>query len=63
MIAHNSSLVYERKAVDIRQVGRELGVRYILGGGLRKSERAERNGPAQLVEAETHCGPASLTAS
>ena len=36
VIARNSSLVYEGKAVDIRQVGRELGVRYVLQGGVRK---------------------------
>ena len=32
VIARNSSFIYKGKAVDIRQVGRELGVRYVLGG-------------------------------
>ena len=36
VIARNSSFVYKGKAVDIRQVGRELGVRYVLEGGVRK---------------------------
>src|SRR5208337_1331820 len=37
VIARNSSFVYKGKAVDIRQVGRELGVRYVLEGSVRKS--------------------------
>jgi adenylate cyclase len=36
VIARNSSFVYKGKAVDVRQVGRELGVRYVLEGGVRK---------------------------
>ena len=36
VIARNSSFVYKGKAVDIRQVGRELGVRYVLEGSVRK---------------------------
>jgi adenylate cyclase len=40
VIARNSSFVYKGKAVDIRQVGRELGVRYVLEGGVRKGETA-----------------------
>jgi adenylate cyclase len=52
VIARNSSLVYKGKAVDIRQVGRELGVRYVLEGGVRKSAGRLRI-TAQLVEAET----------
>jgi TolB-like protein len=38
VIARNSSFVYKGKAVDIRQVGQELGVRYVLEGGVRKGE-------------------------
>ena len=52
VIARNSSFVYKGKAVDVRQVGRELGVRYILEGGVRKSGNRLRV-TAQLVEAET----------
>ena len=52
VIARNSSFVYKGKAVDIRQVGRELGVRYVLEGGVRKSGNRLRI-TAQLIEAET----------
>jgi adenylate cyclase len=52
VIARNSSFVYKGKAVDIRQVGRELGVRYVLEGGVRKvGNRLRITG--QLIEAET----------
>ena len=37
VIARNSSFVYKGKTFDVRQVGRELGVRYVLEGGVRKS--------------------------
>jgi adenylate cyclase len=37
VIARNSSFTYKGKAVDIKQVGRELGVRYILEGSVRKA--------------------------
>jgi adenylate cyclase len=37
VIARNSSFAYKGKAMDVKQVGRELGVRYILEGGVRKS--------------------------
>jgi TolB-like protein/Tfp pilus assembly protein PilF len=52
VIARNSSFVYKGKAVDVRQVGRDLGVRYVLEGGVRKSANRLRV-TAQLVEAET----------
>jgi adenylate cyclase len=52
VIARNSSFIYKGKAVDVRQVGRELGVRYVLEGGVRKSG-ARLRVTAQLVEAET----------
>jgi adenylate cyclase len=52
VIARNSSFVYKGKAVDVRQVGRELGVRYVLEGGVRKAgDRLRITG--QLIEAET----------
>ena len=37
VIARNSSFTYKGRAVDIKQVGRELGVRYVLEGSVRKS--------------------------
>jgi adenylate cyclase len=52
VIARNSSFIYKGKAVDVRQVGRELGVRYVLEGGVRKAGARLRI-TAQLLEAET----------
>jgi adenylate cyclase len=37
VIAHNSTFAYKDKVVDIKQVGRELGVRYVLEGSVRKA--------------------------
>ena len=50
VIARNSSFIYKGKTVDVRQVGRELGVRYVLEGGVRRSGARLRI-TAQLVEA------------
>jgi adenylate cyclase len=52
VIARNSSFFFKGRAVDVKQVGRELGVRYVLEGSLRKSGNRVRV-TAQLVEAET----------
>ena len=52
VIARNSSFTYKGKAMDVRQVGRELGVRYVLEGGVRKAGKRLRI-TAQLLEAET----------
>jgi adenylate cyclase len=52
VIARNSSFTYKGKAVDVRIVGRELGVRYILEGSVRKSGNRLRIS-TQLVEAAT----------
>ncbi len=52
VIARNSSFVYKGKAIDVRQAGRELGVRYLVEGGVRRSG-ARLRVTAQLVEAET----------
>jgi adenylate cyclase len=52
VIARNSSFTYKGKAVDVKQVGSELGVRYILEGSVRKIGSRVRIA-AQLVEAET----------
>jgi TolB-like protein len=51
VIARNSSFVYKGRAVDVKQVGRELGVRYVLEGSVRKSGSRVRI-TAQLIEAE-----------
>src|SRR5262249_12148917 len=50
VIARNSSFTYKGKAVDIKQVGRELGVRYVLEGSVRKSSGRVRI-TGQLIEA------------
>ena len=52
VIARNSSFTYKGRAVDVKQVGRELAVRYVLEGSLRKSGNRIRI-TGQLVEAET----------
>ncbi len=52
VIARNSTLVYKGRAVDIRQVGREQGVQYVLEGSVRSGGRRVRV-TAQLIEAET----------
>jgi adenylate cyclase len=52
VIARNSSFTYKARAVDVKQVGRELGVRYLLEGSVRKAGNRIRV-TAQLVEAET----------
>ncbi len=52
VIARNSSFIYKGSAVDVRKAGRELGVRYLVEGGVRKSGSRLRV-TAQLVEAET----------
>ena len=52
VIAGNSCFSYKGRAVDVKQVGRELGVRYVLEGSLRKAGNRVRV-TGQLVEAET----------
>ena len=51
VIARNSAFTYKGQAVDVKRVGRELGVRYVLEGSVRRSgERVRVN--AQLIDAE-----------
>jgi adenylate cyclase len=50
VIARNSTFTYKGRAVDVKQVGRELGVRYVLEGSLRKAGSRVRI-TAQLIEA------------
>lgn len=52
VIARNSTFAYKGRAVDVRQVARELGVRYVLEGGVRTAMGRIRV-TAQLVDAET----------
>jgi adenylate cyclase len=52
VIARNSSFTYKGRAATVQQVGRELGVRYVLEGSLRRMGGRVRV-TAQLVEAET----------
>ena len=49
VIARNSSFTYKGRAVDVRQVGRELGVKYVVEGSMRKAGNRVRV-TAQLVE-------------
>ena len=52
VIARNSSFTYKGQAVAVKQVGRELGVRYVLEGSVRKGGNRVRI-TAQLIDAET----------
>jgi TolB-like protein/tetratricopeptide (TPR) repeat protein len=52
VIARNSSFTYKGRAVDVKQVGRELGVRYVLEGSVRKAGNRMRIA-GQLIDAET----------
>jgi TolB-like protein/Tfp pilus assembly protein PilF len=52
VIARNSTFVFKNQAVDVRDVGRQLGVRYVLEGSVRKAGQRVRI-TAQLIEAET----------
>ena len=52
VIARNSSFAYKGRAVDVKQIGRELGVRYVLEGSVRKAANRVRI-TGQLVEAST----------
>ena len=52
VIARNSSFTFKGRSVDVKEVGRELGVRYVLQGSVRKAARRLRI-TAQLVDAAT----------
>jgi adenylate cyclase len=52
VIARNSTFTYKEKAVDVRQVSRELGVRYVLEGSVRQAGRRGRI-TGQLIDATT----------
>jgi len=52
VIARNSSFAYRGRAVDVKQIGRELGVRYVLEGSVRKAGSKVRI-TGQLIDAST----------
>ena len=52
VVARNSTMVYKGKAVDVKQVGKEQGVRYVLEGSVRKAGSRVRV-TAQLIDATT----------
>jgi TolB-like protein/DNA-binding SARP family transcriptional activator/Flp pilus assembly protein TadD len=52
VIARNSTFVYKHRAVDVKQVARELGVRYVLEGSVRRTGKRLRIS-AQLIDAMT----------
>jgi TolB-like protein len=52
VIARNSSFTYKGRAIDVKQVGRELGVRYVLEGSVRRAANRVRI-TAQLIDAKT----------
>ena len=52
VIARNSTFVYKQRAVDVKQVSRELGVRYVLEGSVRRAGNRLRIS-AQLIDAAT----------
>ncbi|MBN9454371.1 MAG: winged helix-turn-helix domain-containing protein [Bosea sp.] len=52
VIARHSTTVYKGRAIDVKQVGHELGVRYVLEGSLRKAGNHVRVG-VQMIDAST----------
>jgi TolB-like protein len=52
VIARNSSFIYKGQSLDVKQVGRELGVRYVLEGSVRKAGQRVRI-TGQLIDAQT----------
>src|SRR5262249_56363086 len=58
VIACNSSFTYKGQAVDVKRVGRELGVRYVVEGSVRKAGGRGRI-TAQLLEAESGAQPSA----
>jgi TolB-like protein/DNA-binding winged helix-turn-helix (wHTH) protein len=52
VLARNSSFTYKGQAIDVKRVGRELGVRYVLEGSVRKAANRVRIA-GQLIDAET----------
>jgi len=53
VISRNTAFIYRGKAVATKQIGRELGVRYVMEGSVRRSGNLVRVN-AQLIDAETN---------
>ena len=58
VIARNSSFTYKGRSVDVKQVGRELGVRYVLEGSVRKAGQRVRHHWLQRAEEGPRNAPA-----
>src|SRR5262249_18414326 len=57
VIARNSSFTYKGRSVDVKQIGHELGVRYVLEGSVRKGGNRVREAAAKLLLAiQSHPG-------
>jgi TolB-like protein len=52
VISRNTAFTYRNKTVDTKQIGRDLGVRYVMEGSVRRSGSRVRVN-AQLIDAET----------
>ena len=59
VISRNTAFTYKNKPIDTRQVGRELGVRYVLEGSVRRSGGRVRIN-AQLIDATKNSGPSGF---
>ena len=60
VIARNSTFVYKGKPVKVQEIGRELGVRYVLEGSVQRAEDRVRIA-AQLIDAATGHAPVGGT--
>ena len=62
MIGRNTAFTYKGKHVDLKQIGRELNVRYVLEGSVQRGGSRMRVN-VQLIDAETgqHLGPSGST--
>ena len=65
MIARNSSFTYKGRAVKVQEIGRELGVRFVLEGSdpQGRQSRAHHRPAGRRRRAAAICGPTASTAS
>ena len=64
VIARNSSFTYKGKPVDVKRVGRELGVRYVLeGSGARLATGSKARASSSTLRAARISGPTASTAT